>query len=75
MLAAIISVRVMQPERIIVAVPTSSARSAELVAHEFDEVICLNVRSGHRFAVAEAYRHWYDVSDSEVIAELRSIET
>jgi predicted phosphoribosyltransferase len=74
MLAAIASIRTMHPERVIVAVPTSSASSAELIAREADEVICLNIRSGYRFAVAEAYRHWYDLDDLEVIAELDSVE-
>lgn len=74
MLVAIASIQVMHPERVIVAVPTSSASSAELIAREVDEVICLNIRSGYRFAVAEAYRHWYDLDDREVIAELGSIE-
>jgi predicted phosphoribosyltransferase len=74
MLAAIASIRTMHPERVIVAVPTSSASSAELIAREADEVICLNIRSGYRFAVAEAYRHWYDLDDLEVIAELGSVE-
>jgi putative phosphoribosyl transferase len=73
MLAAITSIRTMHPERIIVAIPTSSASSAERIAREVDEVICLNIRSGPRFAVAEAYRHWYDLDDREVIAELASI--
>lgn len=74
MLAAIASIRTMHPERVIVAVPTSSASSAELIAREVDEIICLNIRSGYRFAVAEAYRHWYDLDDREVIAELGSVE-
>ena len=40
MLAAITSIRTMQPERIIVAIPTSSPSSAERIAREVDEVIC-----------------------------------
>jgi putative phosphoribosyl transferase len=72
MLAAITSIRTMHPERVIVAIPTSSVASAERIAREVDEVICLNIRSGQRFAVAEAYRHWYDLEDREVIAELES---
>jgi len=73
MLAAITSIRIMQPERVIVAIPTSSVSSAERIARKVDEVICLNIRSGQRFAVAEAYRHWYDLDDREVMAELTSI--
>ena len=73
MLAAITGIRTMHPERVLVAIPTSSVSSAERIAQEVDEVICLNIRSGQRFAVAEAYRHWYDLDDREVIAELASI--
>jgi predicted phosphoribosyltransferase len=40
---------------------------------EADEIICLNVRSGYRFAVAEAYRRWHDLSDAEVLRTLASI--
>jgi putative phosphoribosyl transferase len=72
MLAAVEIVRKLDPERIIVAVPTSSASSAERVAHEVEECICLNIRRGDRFSVAEAYRNWYDVDDREVLAELAS---
>lgn len=57
----------MGPERIMVAVPTGSERTAEMVRREVDELVCLNVRGGMRFAVAEAYRRWYDLSDDEVL--------
>jgi predicted phosphoribosyltransferase len=74
MLAALESIRNMNPARIIVAVPTSSASSAERIAREADECICLNIRSGNRFAVAEAYRNWYDLDDREVLAELQAYQ-
>ncbi len=74
MLAAVESIRTFHPERILVAVPTSSATSAERIAREVDECICLNIRSGGRFAVAEAYRNWYDLDDHEVLAELSSAD-
>ena len=60
-------VRGMKPERVIAAVPTGSARTVEVMREEVDEIVCLNVRSGYRFAVAEAYRHWHDLSDDEVL--------
>jgi predicted phosphoribosyltransferase len=56
---------------VIVAVPTASAASAALAAREADEVVCLNIRSGRRFAVAEAYDRWYDLDDDEVLLELK----
>jgi len=73
MLAAVTGIRTMNPQRVIVAIPTSLASSAERIAREVDEVICLNIRTGQRFAVAEAYRHWYDLDDREVTAELASV--
>ncbi|MGA2913759.1 MAG: phosphoribosyltransferase family protein [Methanoregula sp.] len=74
MLAAIMSIRTSHPARIIIAVPTSSASSAELVAAEVDQLICLNIRSSQRFAVADAYEHWYDLDDREVMKELVSMD-
>lgn len=51
--------------RIIVAVPTA----LEEVAAQMDELVtavyCPNLRHNRPFAVAEAYRHWYDVSEAE----------
>jgi predicted phosphoribosyltransferase len=70
MLAAIRRFRGQAPGRIMVAVPTASASSAELVAREADQVVCLNIRSGRTFAVAEAYEEWYDLDDREVLEEL-----
>jgi predicted phosphoribosyltransferase len=70
MIAAIQSVRRLHPARIIVAVPTASASSATLVARNADLVVCLNIRSGRTFAVAEAYQEWYDLEDREVLEEL-----
>ncbi len=73
MLAAIKSIRTSHPSSIIVAVPTASASSARRVAAEADQLVCLNIRSSGRFAVAEAYEHWYDLDDREVMEELGSI--
>jgi predicted phosphoribosyltransferase len=70
LLAAVQSIRFHKPARILVAVPTASLSSAELVAREADLVICLNIRSGHTFAVADAYREWHDLTDQEVLEEL-----
>lgn len=70
MLAAVRSIRAKNPSRIIVAVPTGSASSAELVVREVDMLICLNIRSSRRFAVAEAYEQWYDLDEEEVLDEI-----
>lgn len=70
MLAAAQSIRMRNPARILVAVPTASASSAALVAGQVDQLFCLNIRSGRNFAVAEAYEEWYDLDETGVLEEL-----
>jgi predicted phosphoribosyltransferase len=67
MLCAIRFVRKRSPKKIIVAVPTGLDRTVNLVNSEADDVVCLNIRTSVPFAVADAYRNWYDLSDQEVI--------
>ncbi len=74
MLAAVRSVKRKTPKKIIVAVPTASKRTVELILPEVDELICLNVRHGISFAVADAYRNWYDLSDEEVLSIISSMK-
>ena len=71
MLAAARSIKKSGPEKLIVAVPTASLGAIELLVPEVDEIVCLNVRSGLSFAVAEAYENWYDLSDEEVLKMLK----
>jgi len=71
MLVAVKSVQKQAPEKIVVAVPTASTGAIELVAPSVNTLICLNIRSGPIFAVADAYQKWYDLSDEEVIEILR----
>jgi putative phosphoribosyl transferase len=66
MLAAARSVKQRAPKKVIIAVPTASLRAIELLAPEVDEIVCLNIRSGLSFAVADAYENWYDLTDEEV---------
>ena len=67
MLAATRSSRRKQPKKTVVAVPTASMGAIKLLAPEVDEIVCLNIRSGPVFAVADAYKNWYDLTDDEVI--------
>jgi predicted phosphoribosyltransferase len=50
---------------VIVAVPTGHARALGIVAGLADAVYCPNVRAGFRFAVADAYERWRDVTEDE----------
>jgi putative phosphoribosyl transferase len=70
MRAAIAAVRAQQPIEVVVAVPTGHERSVEMIAELADEVYCANIRGGERFAVAGAYDHWHDVTESELAALL-----
>lgn len=54
------------PAELVVAVPTASESAVELVRPAVDRLVCPDVRGGPVFAVADAYRHWYDVPDEEV---------
>ncbi len=58
--------------KIIMAVPTAPESSVNLILSEVDELYCLNIR-GYPFAVADAYKEWYDLSDEEVISLLKDI--
>lgn len=51
--------------RIILAVPTAHIGSLGRVADCFHTIYCPNTRSGGAFAVADAYRRWEDVSESQ----------
>jgi predicted phosphoribosyltransferase len=73
MLAAIESVQTFDPRQIIVAVPTASMGAVEKVKSVVDQLICPHTPSGFIFAVADAYRHWYDVPDEEVLRVLEEI--
>jgi len=73
MLAAVRFIKRKAPRKIIVAVPTASERTVDFILPEIDELICLNVRSGISFAVADAYRNWYDLTDEEVISIIRTL--
>jgi len=71
MLASVKFIKKNLPDKIIVAVPTGSDRTANFILPDVDELVCLNIRSGFHFAVAEAYRNWYDLTDEEVISIIR----
>jgi predicted phosphoribosyltransferase len=71
MLAAVDAIRSEGPRRVLVAVPTGSQSAVHRVAATADLVICLNIRSGSSYAVADAYREWHDLTDGEVQRELR----
>lgn len=67
MMASIHSVKNMGAEKIVIAVPTAPPETIEKIERMVDEIYCPNVRGKIFFAVADAYRHWYDLSREEVL--------
>ena len=67
MLTAVEAVAKHQPEKIVVAIPTGSMDAVELLVDNpnISLIICLNIRGGPIFAVADAYQQWYDLTDEE----------
>lgn len=71
MAVAVDSIRKQEPQEVIVAVPTGSREAVQLISSKADRLVCLNIRVGPVFAVADAYEEWHDLSDEEVIQYLQ----
>jgi putative phosphoribosyl transferase len=66
MLTAIGALERLGAGAITVAVPTGHADAVRRIARRAAAVCCANIRSGRRFAVAEAYRQWRDVDEGSI---------
>jgi len=58
-------------DELILATPTGSLDNLNLLKSQFSMIYCANIRSGHTFAVADAYQQWSDVSEDEVMDILK----
>lgn len=67
MIAAIDFIKKRNPSKTVVAVPTGSYTTISKISPLVDYLYCLNIREGFPYAVADAYRNWYDLSDEEVL--------
>ena len=59
--------------QIIIAVPTSSMSAYRRLKPLVEEIICPDVSRLPIFAVANAYVHWYDLEEQEVLALLEGM--
>ncbi len=75
MMAAVESVRRRRPKEIVVAVPCASALAVKRLEKVADKVVICTTGFMPRFAVADFYRHWYDLNDNEVIRYLNQWRT
>jgi putative phosphoribosyl transferase len=71
MMAAVRSLSTQGAAKIVAAVPVASSHALELVRSVADSVLALTVSHDYPFAVAEFYQHWYDLTDEEVISDLK----
>ena len=65
MLTAVEAIKNQHAEKIIIAVPTAHSQALQPLDEQADLIYCANIRSSLSFAVADAYRKWYDVTESE----------
>jgi putative phosphoribosyl transferase len=65
MLAAVRTLRLQHPHRIVVAVPVSPPRTCELIGKEVDEIVCL-LRPEPFYGVGRWYDDFHQTTDEEV---------
>jgi predicted phosphoribosyltransferase len=71
MLTTVKTIRRREVKAIVVAVPTAPDSAIELIRPHVNRIVCLNIRSGQFFAVADAYKVWYDLEDKDVMRVLK----
>lgn len=72
LLTAVEALRKAGCREIILAVPTAHEESLTRIQEKVDAIYCPNLRSGWSFAVADAYEHWRDLEEQEVVDLLQS---
>ena len=72
MLAAIKMIKKYNPKKLFIAIPTAPLRTIQEIEPKVEKIYCPNIRDVWRFAVADAYKNWYDVPESEVIEIIKN---
>jgi predicted phosphoribosyltransferase len=71
MTVAVEAVRHRSPKQIIVAVPLASQTGYNRLLKVADAVVTCAIANLSRFYLADFYRNWRDISDSEVLLALK----
>jgi predicted phosphoribosyltransferase len=74
MMAGVEWLKTLGAEETIIATPTGPQSSLNRLEGTVDKIICLNIRNRYPFAVADAYKDWYDLDFRETNRYLREIE-
>jgi putative phosphoribosyl transferase len=61
-------------KEIVIAIPTAPLANYNILGDMADMIICPDVRDAYRFAVADAYDNWYDISDEGAIKFLKKYD-
>lgn len=67
LLVAVEALRKAGARSLVVAVPTGSWNSVLRVSGKVEVLYCANIRQGGQFAVADAYKNWFDVEEEEAL--------
>jgi len=67
MMAAAVSVRKMEPGRVVVAVPVASIEAIERLGPYVDDILSLEISASDNFSVPQHYVHYEPMSDQEVV--------
>ena len=73
MLAGVNWLQKRKAKKIIIGVPTAPLTSLLLLEEKVDKIYCANIRESFSFAVADAYKNWYDLTLSEAIMYFNKI--
>ncbi len=74
MVAAVQSLRKRGARLVVAAAPVASGSGWELVRDAADKVVCPVISSTYPFSVAGFYDEWYDLTDDEVIQDLKTFK-
>ena len=72
--AAVKSTKNRRAGHIVVAIPTASLSAHRRLEPEVDRIVCPDIPRSRIFAVANAYRNWYDVEEREALDILERLE-
>ena len=70
MVTAVESVRLRHPKEILVAVPVAPAMAVTKIEKLADRVVTCAIADVPKFHIADFYRYWHDLSDSDVVRYL-----
>jgi putative phosphoribosyl transferase len=74
MQAALKALGKLNPAQIVIAVPTAHAATLTRFMPLVKDIYCANVRRGFGFAVADAYKSWFDVDEAEAAEILQNFK-